>query len=218
MLGLLGKDVAERKLRLFLLACCRDLWGASPEEAVRVALDVTERLAETGQLRRAEEVVRVPAGAAVIDCGASEPVRSLWTVRADGSPATAHVPPSGPGLTPILEHLACSRVSARFFSWMSDLLDRWGLPLARQAELLRDLVRGPFRPLVVRAAWRTHAGGTVANLARVVADGRSFDALPVLADALEDAGCAEAELLGHLRGPGPHVRGCWALDAVLGLP
>jgi hypothetical protein len=47
-------------------------------------------------------------------------------------------------------------------------------------------------------------------------DERAFDRLPVLADALEDAGCADADLLGHLRGPGPHVRGCWAVDLILG--
>jgi hypothetical protein len=40
--------------------------------------------------------------------------------------------------------------------------------------------------------------------------------LAVAADALEDAGCTDPELLGHLRGPGPQVRGCWAVDLVLG--
>src|SRR5262249_31573220 len=80
----------------------------------------------------------------------------------------------------------------------------------------------PPRP----AAWRPPpAGGPadVAALARAAYEGRLLPAgvlepacLAVLADALEDAGCADAELLGHLRSPGPHVRGCWALDAVLG--
>jgi hypothetical protein len=56
----------------------------------------------------------------------------------------------------------------------------------------------------------------VPKLARSIYDTRDFDRLAVLADALEDAGCTDAELLGHLRGPGPHVRGCWALDKVLG--
>jgi hypothetical protein len=56
----------------------------------------------------------------------------------------------------------------------------------------------------------------VATLARRTYDERDFAALPVLGDALEDAGCADPELLGHLRGPGPHVRGCWAVDLLLG--
>jgi hypothetical protein len=46
-------------------------------------------------------------------------------------------------------------------------------------------------------------------------DNRSFDRPPLLADALKDAACTNAELLRHLRRPGPHFRGCWALDLVL---
>jgi hypothetical protein len=57
--------------------------------------------------------------------------------------------------------------------------------------------------------------GTVGRLAATLYDERSFDWLSLLADALEDAGCIDAELLGHLRSPGPHVRGCWALDLIL---
>jgi hypothetical protein len=53
-------------------------------------------------------------------------------------------------------------------------------------------------------------------LAQSIYEGRAFDLLPVLADALEGAGCTDADLLGHLCGPGPHVRGCWALDLLLG--
>jgi hypothetical protein len=56
----------------------------------------------------------------------------------------------------------------------------------------------------------------VAELAATICNTHAFDRLPLLADALEDAGCTDAELLGHLRGPGPHVRGCWAVDLVQG--
>jgi hypothetical protein len=56
----------------------------------------------------------------------------------------------------------------------------------------------------------------VANLAAVIYEERTFDRLPLLADALEDAGCTDTELLGHLRGTGPDARGCWAVDLVLG--
>ena len=67
-----------------------------------------------------------------------------------------------------------------------------------------------------KPAWLSWNGGTVAGLARSVYDERRFADLPILADALEEAGCDNAELLTHLRGPGPHVRGCWALDLLLG--
>jgi len=62
-------------------------------------------------------------------------------------------------------------------------------------------------------AWLTP---TVASLARGIYTDRAFDRLPILADALQDAGCDSADILGHCRGPGPHVRGCWVVDLVLG--
>ncbi len=86
-----------------------------------------------------------------------------------------------------------------------------GLPL------VRDVFGGPFRPCAVDSRWLEWDGGTVRNMARSIYDERAFDRLPVLADALEDAGCAEEEMLAHLRGGGPHVRGCWAVDLLLGL-
>ncbi len=81
--------------------------------------------------------------------------------------------------------------------------------------VVRDLFPDPSAPPVkVPKKWRT---ATVVAVARGSYDDHAFDRLPVLADALEDAGCDSEPLLTHLRGPGPHVRGCWALDAVLGL-
>jgi hypothetical protein len=62
-------------------------------------------------------------------------------------------------------------------------------------------------------SWRTEA---VVSLARGMYEARDFAPMPVLADALEDAGCGDADLLAHRRGPGPHVRGCWVVDLVLG--
>ncbi len=70
----------------------------------------------------------------------------------------------------------------------------------------------PWRPVRVEPAWRTAA---VVALARAVYEEGRWAELPVLADALEEAGCADVALLGHLRGPGPHARGCWALDLLL---
>jgi hypothetical protein len=59
-------------------------------------------------------------------------------------------------------------------------------------------------------------GGTVPKLAAAIYEERAFDRLPVLADALEDARCADAAILGHCRSGGEHVRGCWVVDLVLG--
>jgi hypothetical protein len=82
-----------------------------------------------------------------------------------------------------------------------------------QAQYIRDIFGNPFRPVAFDPAWRTEA---VVALARGAYDDRAFDRLSVLADALEDAGCADANVLTHCRSAGPHVRGCWVVDLVLG--
>jgi hypothetical protein len=83
---------------------------------------------------------------------------------------------------------------------------------AYDAELLREVLGNPIRPPAADPAWRTPV---VLAIARSAYAERRFADLPVLGDALEDAGCTSAEVLAHLRGPGLHVRGCWALDLVL---
>ena len=80
--------------------------------------------------------------------------------------------------------------------------------------LVRDIYGpNPFRAPAFDRNWRT---ADVMNMAGRIYDERDFAALPVAADALEDAGCTDANILGHLRCPGPHVRGCWAVDLILG--
>jgi hypothetical protein len=83
-------------------------------------------------------------------------------------------------------------------------------------ELLRDLAGNPFRPTAVRPSWLHRNDGAVAHLARFIYEERHFEDLPILADALEDAGCANPDLLSHCRSGGDHAPGCWALDVLLG--
>ena len=71
--------------------------------------------------------------------------------------------------------------------------------------------------MVTTCSWLTWNDGVVAKMARCIYDERALDRLPILADALEDAGCDNDEMLNHFRGPGPHFRGCWALDLLLEL-
>ena len=79
--------------------------------------------------------------------------------------------------------------------------------------ILREIIGNPFHPVTLDHACKTQA---VVQLARSLYEERSFEDMPVLADALEEAGCQDAAVLGHCRGPGPHVRGCWLLDLLLG--
>ena len=82
-----------------------------------------------------------------------------------------------------------------------------------QVDLIRDIFGNPFRPVVFADSWRSE---TAVALASAIYADRAFDRLPILADALEEAGCDVPEVLTHCRGPGPHVRGCWVVDLVLG--
>jgi hypothetical protein len=91
--------------------------------------------------------------------------------------------------------------------------DDWEVERDCQAALLREVFGNPFRPISLSSAWLTL---TVINVAQVIYDERRFADLPILADALEDAGCDNADILNHCRQPGEHVLGCWALDLVLG--
>jgi hypothetical protein len=81
-----------------------------------------------------------------------------------------------------------------------------------QCDLVRDIFN-PFHTTPFDPGWRT---SVVAALANSVYDQRDFNTLPFLADALEEAGCIHETVLSHCRSPGPHVRGCWALDLILG--
>jgi hypothetical protein len=78
---------------------------------------------------------------------------------------------------------------------------------------IRDIFGNPFRPVTLDPAWAT---STVLALAQGIYADRAFDRLPILADALQDAGCEDADILDHCRSDGPHVRGCWVVDLVLG--
>jgi hypothetical protein len=84
---------------------------------------------------------------------------------------------------------------------------------ARLVGLLRDIFGNPFRPATFSPSWRTD---TAVTIARQMYAARDFSAMPILADALQDAGCDSDDVLDHCRGEGPHVRGCWVCDLVLG--
>jgi hypothetical protein len=83
----------------------------------------------------------------------------------------------------------------------------------KQAVLLRDIVGNPFSPLTASPEWLTT---TTVSIARQMYETRDFSAMPIVADALQDAGCDNDDILNHCRGPGPHVRGCWVVDLILG--
>jgi hypothetical protein len=97
----------------------------------------------------------------------------------------------------------------RYRDWPSG----YGGSSFQPVSLVHEVFGNPFRKAKVIGRWRTEA---VVGLARRMYEGRDFSAMPVLADALVDAGCDNDGILTHCRSPGPHVRGCWVVDAILG--
>lgn len=103
---------------------------------------------------------------------------------------------------------------------LTDIGDRQGLSLiaavagpAGGADLLREVFGNPFLPVGFDPGWRTEAA---VALARQLYESGEFGAMPILGDALQDAGCETNDILAHCHGPGPHARGCWVADMVLG--
>ena len=112
----------------------------------------------------------------------------------------------------IPEHIAWL-VRAAFEPAKHDHANKWEECLP-QADLARDIFGNPFRPVAFSPEWRTD---TAVTLARQMYDSRDFDAMPILADALQDAGCDNEDILAHCRDAKQvHVRGCWVVDLVLG--
>ncbi|MCE9566324.1 MAG: hypothetical protein K8U57_30235 [Planctomycetes bacterium] len=88
------------------------------------------------------------------------------------------------------------------------------MEILAQCDLLRDIFGSPFRSIPFRRRWRTD---TVLAIAKQMYESRDFSAMPILADALQDAGCDNEDVLMHCRDAnGVHVRGCWVVDMVLG--
>ena len=84
---------------------------------------------------------------------------------------------------------------------------------ARIVKFLHDILGNPFRPVVVAPSWLT---SDVRTLAAGIYHDRAFDRMPILADALQDAGCDNDDILSHCRSDAPHVRGCWVVDLLTG--
>ena len=197
MLGFLCGRASERKLRLFACACCRKVWHHMTSDRSRHAVGAAERFADgecdTVVLQRAQR--------------AANAVCNSYRYR-DGDVAWSQAPAAS----------SAALVDARTAAVRSSSEIRWpaGKGSTGQVRLLRDIIGNPFRPIPVDLSWLAWNDGTVVRLAQAIYDERAFDRLPVLADALEEAGCHDADILAHCRQPGEHVRGCWVVDPILG--
>ncbi len=204
MLEFLRGKASERKLRLFAVACARRVWPLLDDRWSRYAIETAERYLEdqasSAELRQAcletdgrmmpngDNDVRCSTGFAASDEQADAPGASRCA----------------------LTLVAGSRRGRGRRKWGERTVQQ---ERDAQCSLLRDIMGNPFHSATSPPAWLTP---TVFSLAQGIYADRAFDRLPILADALEDAGCDSADILNHCRQPGEHVRGCWAVDLVLG--
>jgi hypothetical protein len=220
----------ERRLTLFACACCRRLGRLIPTEPCRRAIEVAERYADG----LATEQERFAAWSAAVASAEEEgiPLRNdyyaetiEWGCVPGGLAALATVCLVGAGevdargvATHAASEVALDAGQVRSGKDASEVAsgEAFAAEAAAQCLLLREIFHNPFRPSALdpaRAAWRA---GAARAIAQGIYEDRAFAQLPILADALQEAGCADSTILDHLRGPGSHVRGCWALDLVLG--
>jgi hypothetical protein len=221
MLKYLEGKVSDRKLRLYAVACC---WGVThlfPSEVCCDALHTAERLAEgevsplevTEALGRLAGIVPPPQDSRR-DVLEHLYHATAWTLKA---PALEAAQSTGNWCYQTLwrETVAQTRAAGAELPPFSEFVRP---ELERHVRLLRDVVGRPSVRWRKRMATTLNrvAGGDAVRIARAVWEERDFASLPVLADALEDAGCTDREVFAHCREPGEHVRGCWVVDFVLG--
>jgi hypothetical protein len=232
-------SAGRRRLRLFACSCCRRFWHLFTDQDARQAVEVAERFADgqagldelvaagrsagDAERRAMNRILELTGGRAWL--GPQVPPGLKAAQHAGGTAAAATAAAATVSLGVAAERAALECVLAAGVG-----RDRWddGRPVqhaveAMQCDLLRDIFGNPFRPTTLDSARLTWNDSAVARLAQAAYEERQMPAgtldnarLAVLADALEEAGCTNGDILGHLRGPGPHVRGCFALDALLG--
>ena len=196
-----------RKSRLSACACARAIWSDMPDDNCRIGVEVAERHIE-GEATLAESLA---ASEAIFD--RLEPLLGTETDRRLESAYTLSWMAAAPVFTAHDGREERSTVD-RSEDWKVLYHLRRLAPTGfNPADLLRCIFGNPFRPVTVDPCWLT---STAVAIAKTIYEERAFDRLPILADALEDAGCDEPALLDHCRSDGTHVRGCWAVDLVLG--
>lgn len=209
MLNFLTEKASPRKLRLYAIGCCRRIWHLFKDERCRHAVEMAQRFVDG----RVNEIDLTAAGQVVAS------VARVWGDAASPiARATQAIGGAAWAATRASAWLSAwdaawdARMAARDFVTGTD----WEQERCWQAGLLHDLFGCPFRPVKLDPNWLVYADSAVVKLAGVIYDEDRFGDLPILADALEEAGCWSTDVLEHCRGRQPHYRGCWVVDAVLG--
>jgi hypothetical protein len=199
MLSFLGGKTSDRKLRLSACACARRIWHLLTDKRSRRAVELAEQCAD-GHVASYD---LPPYYDAASNAAAVFPAETVWFAAARAAADTARsYPPTVLGMMARAANAAAGAAAG-------------AVPTESpvQADLLRDIVGNPFRSYAKESLWLTLK---VVDLAHDIYQDRAFDRLPILADALEEAGCTNGDILNHCRQPGEHMRGCWVVDLLLG--
>ncbi len=189
MLNYLAPTDKPRRCRLLAVACCRCGQAEIRDPRCHAAIDVAELYADGA----AEFADLFDAHTAVLKGGD----QTGWDAVAREA----------------VRAQPCHFVARTTLLALAFFVGRAGMR-RKATDFIRDLFGNPFRPVSFSPSWRTD---TAVTLARTMYESREFSAIPILADALQDAGCDSEDILAHCRDTSlTHVRGCWVTDLVLG--
>jgi hypothetical protein len=197
-----------RKFRLFAVGCCRSIWTGLRDQRSRTAVEVAEQYADGFVTQDTLRQAFIHGCAALEACREFSQFSEYQAIAA--YLAAARNINETPEKIPVSEDAI--EVASHVWSYSLDG-EIAGDQKQLQPALLRDIFGNPFRPVTLDPAWLT---STAVALANGIYTERAFDRMPILADALEEAGCDNADVLLHCRGDGPHVKGCWVVDLILG--
>lgn len=202
LLNAAADTVSDRRLRLYMLACCESApvphTLTAFDRAVRLLREQLDGPVHRRTVSRLREVIRAEEEAL-----AGVENAHLWCHAAELA-----------SCSPVTPRTAWELVATIIQASSDENLPPIALRESRRhTDLLRDVVHLP----IANTFWSELRTVTVRLLADSIHSDSAYDRLPILADALEEAGCDNAELLNHCRGSGPHVLGCWALDLVRGV-
>ncbi|MDB5290042.1 MAG: hypothetical protein JWL69_1283 [Phycisphaerales bacterium] len=226
MLDFVRGQTSIRKMRLFAVACCHRIWTQMSDERSRTAVEVSERFADSAasveQLAVAHGTSQAAPGWGLID----EPLTDFLSHHPEASCAEVATACAASAATFSATSPSYSDDLAKYFLGVTakKVADAvyavHGFDDAARTEeqvalcwLMRDVFGNPFRSARLDVLWLTP---TIVTLVNSIYAEHSFHRMPALADALEAKGCMNTDILAHCKGEGPHVRGCWVVDMILG--
>jgi hypothetical protein len=198
-----SKRVSDRGLRLYAVACCRRIWDLLTDERSRRAVEVAEGYAD-GSIDR-ERLVAARDEAREVKGILTGPYQSPFQ-RAANAAFDATRDTGGSAANNVSAE-AARAVHYEDHNYRDEDESR------QQTDLLRCIFGNPFRTVSLDPVWLTPE---VTSLAQTIYDDRAFDRMPILGDAIQEAGCDNTDILDHCRSQSGHVRGCWVVDALLG--